>query len=186
MTWLPYHKGERWKDYWHSQWESEIKEYLALNWKLIKIVHNKKVPYYSSHGSLDESLSYDQAVEAVKDGSNLAVVCRYMILVESDLTQIDDRLRQMIQKTRVARTPRGFHFYTRTPFDEKLWAQLKQRYFYLDNPRGNPAYALVPLSSCYMEHRGTRLPDSGPPRVYEWISRAPVMPFRQFAKELLA
>lgn len=183
--WNTHHAGVRWKDYWQHRWENEIKEMLALNWKLIRIVHNKKVPYASSHGSLDETLSYDQAVTAVKDGSNLAVVCRYLILVEADTTQIDPRLSAMITKTRVARTPRGFHFYTRTPFNPDLWRRLKESYPYLDNPRGNPAYALVPLSSCFLERKGVRIPDSGPARVYEWISRAPIMQFEKFAWELI-
>ena len=169
----------RYRDYLADTWKRLLHDYALREWHIIRIAHSDKVPVAGSRWAA-EPLGYEEAYKAVLNGDNLAVVAgTKLVIVDCDTPDING-LSQMIMQTRTCRTPRGWHFYTRTPFDRKLWHRLQHKYPFLDNPRTNIMYALLPISKCFLQENRKRVP--GPARLYEWMNLYDPLSFTVFVK----
>jgi len=171
--------GYRYRDYVANLWERLLDDYELRKWHLIRIAHNGKQPAAGTRWAA-EPLGYSEAPEYLREGENLAVMAgNQLVIVDCDRPNID-RLSQMIMQTRTCRTPRGWHFYTRTPFDVRAWKRLKKHYPFLDNPRTNIMYALVPISKVFLKEERQ---NKGPARLYEWMNLYDPLSFTEFVKK---
>jgi hypothetical protein len=170
-----------WTDYFRRLWADEISFYVRSGFHLIAIGKNAKVPVQGIAWKTAGRLTEEEALEFVSEGKNLAVVAGFSGLVILD---VDEEIPDVGRLTLTMRSPRGYAFFTRAPFDRELWRDFQARHPEFDAPRKDILYQLVPLSkTCVNDHGENHRCRKHDYRVRQWIDRSvPIVPFSEFVK----
>lgn len=166
-------------------WADEISFYMMNGFHLIAIAKNGKVPIQGTAWKTAGRLTEEEALEHISNGKNLAVVAGFSGLVILDLDEeLPSNMGNPTHTTLTMRSPRGYAFFTRAPFDREAWQSFQERHPQFDAPRKDILYQLVPLSkTCINDHGENHKCKRHDYRVREWIDRdAPIIPFVEFVK----
>jgi hypothetical protein len=171
-----------WTDHLQGLWAEEIRFYMRNGFHLIAIGKNAKVPVQGTPWKTAARLTEEEALEYAANGKNLAVVAGFSGLVILD---VDEEIKMDGCPTLAMRSPRGYAFFTREPFDPDLWRDFEKRHPEFDAPRKGILYQLVPLSkTCVNDHGESHDCKRHDYRVRTWMDRTmPIIPFAEFVKD---
>lgn len=108
----PDSKIQKWREYWEEQLFKHVELYRKLNWKLICLGYDSKIPVKGVHWT-KQSLSYENALHLFRDKMNIGLDLfkSNLIVFEIDDIKIPEFLKGFMDKTMTVRSPRGFHVY---------------------------------------------------------------------------
>ena len=179
--------SQTWGQHWYQECKRQLDLYYSLNWHVFPIVPYKKAPLAKEPWAEKEyHLPYDIALRMItqkKEPFNIAVVAGLsgLVLLDFDVSDIPDGLASLIPLNMTERTPRGGTFFTKAPFDAKLYKKFKKLYPFFDTPRRGLMYCLLPPSrSCIHASREGDNCVQHDYKVRSWIS--PVMTPRHFSE----
>ncbi len=193
----------RFRDWWCNEWEKHINFYEKMNMYLIPIAPREKKPFRDydwDKKPLDYNTAYDYACKDV----NLAVVLEKsnLIAVDWDKRKLPHELKELLNMTLSAITPRGWHIYftpTETT-DEEYESMRKKVNGSGDMFRYSIQYILLPLSvvslACVCGRRinffedfcprcGKKIDKHPRPKCYEWVNLIKPISFKKLKEVLL-
>jgi hypothetical protein len=110
--------SKSWREYAEKQNQATVKLYEKLNWKLIAISHNSKLPVKGVKWK-ERTLTYDNALMLLNENINLAVKLDVSNLIVADIDSnvIPNSLKPYIDKT-ISVITKSSHFHIYFNYDK--------------------------------------------------------------------